>query len=503
MKPHKAPLLSLRGISKQFGSLKANDNVSLTLQRGEIHALLGENGAGKSTLVKILYGVQQPDSGEIAYEGRSRFFSSPREARAHGVNMVFQHFALFEGMSVLENIALGLDEKLDLSGLKRRLEVILGEYSLPLDPERHVHTLSVGERQRVEIVRCLLQNPKLLIMDEPTSVLTPQEVEGLFGILRQLKNNGCSILYISHKLHEIQALCDTATILRGGRVVATLDPSKVSASEMAEAMIGEPVKPLQKRTHALGEVRLQAKNLSLSFNDPFATDLSNINFEVRAGEILGIAGVAGNGQSELALALSGEISVEKSCLTLNNQEIGAIKPHIRRQNGLLTLPEERNGHAAVPSMSLAENTLLTARNREGLSHKGIINSNKMQAFAAQIIKIFGVKTQGTRTNIGALSGGNVQKFIIGREILQNPDVLVVSQPTWGVDAGAASHIRQQLITLAEKGAAIIVLSQDLDELFELCDALAVIAGGSLSEIKPISAWTTQSIGLAMAGAKHV
>jgi simple sugar transport system ATP-binding protein len=488
-------LLSLNNITKSFGAFKANDDVSLEVKRGEIHALLGENGAGKSTLVKILYGVQKADSGSMVFEGKAQFFKNPREARQNGVTMVYQHFSLFEGMSVLENIALGLDEKLDLAGLELRVNAILESYSLPLDPNRLVYTLSVGERQRIEIVRCLLQNPKLLIMDEPTSVLTPQEVEGLFKTLRQLKEKGCSILYISHKLHEIKALCDVATVLRGGKLVATLDPRVTTPAKMAEVMIGEAVKPLQKEKQNTGEVLLEVNDLSLNFDDPFATDLKQISLQAKAGEILGIAGVAGNGQSELALALSGEIVVETSSIKLGVKELGGLKPHQRREHGLLTLPEERNGHAAIPELTLEENTLLTARTSQ------LLNAATITAFTTNIIEKFDVKTRSTTSLIKSLSGGNIQKFLMGREILQAPKVLVVSQPTWGVDAGASQHIRQELIRLAENGSAVIVLSQDLDELYEISDQLAVMAGGRLSAAKPLSEWTTETIGLAMGG-KH-
>jgi simple sugar transport system ATP-binding protein len=489
------PLLTLDNISKSFAGFKANDDVSLTLERGEIHALLGENGAGKSTLVKILYGVQKADSGSCVFDGKTGFFKSPREARANGVTMVYQHFSLFEGMTVLENIALGLDETLDFHSLKLRVQAILERYALPLDPDRMVHSLSVGERQRIEIVRCLLQDPKLLIMDEPTSVLTPQEVQGLFDTLIGLKKKGCSILYISHKLHEIKQICDNVTILRAGKVVASQAVQVTSITQMAEIMIGEPLKGLKKNTHHQGETLLQCQNLGYHSDDAFTTNLDDICFEAKKGEILGIAGVAGNGQSELMLALSGEIKSQSHAILFNNKPIGELSPALRRASGLHTLPEERNGHAGVPELSLTQNALLT--NKTGQ----LIDWRSLKAFSRKVINLFDVRASAANPILKSLSGGNIQKFLVGREILQDPRVLVISQPTWGVDAGAASHIRQELIKLAENGAAVIILSQDLDELFELSDKLCVLANGKLSPVKALSDWTTQSIGFAMSGNK--
>jgi general nucleoside transport system ATP-binding protein len=492
-------LLEMRHITKRFGDFLANDDISIGLKKGEIHAILGENGAGKSTLMKILYGAQKADRGEMVFDGVSGFFPSPRIARKMGIAMVYQHFSLFEGMNVLENIALGLDEPLDFDALRQRVMAIEANYSLPLNLDRFVYTLSVGERQRIEIMRCLLQKPKLMIMDEPTSVLTPREVEGLFQLLFNLRNEGCSILYISHKLHEIKAICDSASVLRAGKLVASLDPKTTSTAKMAEIMIGAPVRPLEKAKPALGAIALEVDDLSLDFDDPFATDLHQVSFRVQRGEILGLAGVSGNGQSELALALSGEIAVEPDKIRLAGAAIGHLPPDQRRRKGLLTLPEERNGHAAIPEMSLAENTLLTARDRQNLHQNGVLNPATISAFTKAIIATFDVRTRGENAMIKSLSGGNIQKFIMGREILQNPDVLVVSQPTWGVDAGAASHIRQQIIALAASGKAVIVFSQDLDELFEISDQLAVLSGGRLSALKPVADWTTEEIGLAMAG----
>ncbi|HEY1610606.1 MAG TPA: ATP-binding cassette domain-containing protein, partial [Paraburkholderia sp.] len=299
------PRLELVGITKQYPAVRANDDVTLTVAPGEIHALLGENGAGKSTLMKIVYGAVRPDAGEIRWEGRPVEIASPAAARRLGIGMVFQHFSLFETLTVAENIALALDEPFDLKALGQRIREVSVQYGLDVDPQRHVHSLTVGERQRVEIVRCLLQNPRLLIMDEPTSVLTPQAVRKLFGTLRRLASEGCSILYISHKLDEIQALCDTATVLRAGQVVGNVTPRDESHASLARLMVGRDLPDYTRRAHAPGDVLLQVERLSMPNDDPFGTSLADVSFSVHAGEIVGIAGVSGNGQAELLAALSG------------------------------------------------------------------------------------------------------------------------------------------------------------------------------------------------------
>jgi simple sugar transport system ATP-binding protein len=495
------PRLELRGITKRFPGVLANDQVSFAVGQGEIHALLGENGAGKSTLVKIIYGVLHADEGAVLWQGEAVHIADPHAARARGIGMVFQHFSLFEAMTVLENIALGVDKVADMRALARQIVKVSHAYGLPLDPTREVHTLSVGERQRIEIVRCLLQNPKLLIMDEPTSVLTPQEVDRLFETLRQLAAEGCSILYISHKLREIKALCDGATILRGGKVVATCDPKAETAKSMAQLMIGAEVRPAARRDGAQrGEARLVVRNLDLPADGPFGTTLKDLSFEVHRGEIFGIAGVAGNGQNELFQALSGERLVGNADMVhLDDREVGRIGAGGRRGLGLCCVPEERNGHAAVPDMSLVDNALLSARQRKGLAASGFIRAGATRAFADEVIDGFDVKTPSALAAARSLSGGNLQKFVVGREVLQDPGILVVSQPTWGVDAGAAAAIHQAMLDLAAAGAAVLVISQDLDELLTLTDRLAVINIGVLSGTLVTAEASLDEIGLLMGG----
>ena len=498
------PRLALRNITKRFPAVVANSDVSFEIGQGQIHALLGENGAGKSTLVKIIYGVQQADEGEILWEGKSVRIGDPREARQLGIGMVFQHFSLFEAMTVKENIALGIDNERDMRALSRRIVEVSRSYGLPLDPEREVHSLSVGERQRIEIVRCLFQNPRLLIMDEPTSVLTPQEVNRLFETLRQLASEGCSILYISHKLEEIKVLCEHATIMRGGKVVGSCDPRRETARSMAQQMIGAELRTVERRTggnsSTTGEPRLEARNLNLERLTPFDTSLDDINFTVETGEILGVAGVAGNGQGELFSALSGERRLAHAgMIRLDGRPFGTSGPGARRRAGLCSVPEERNGHAAVPDMTLTENTLISARQRQKLAGSGFLRLGAARRFAADIIQRFDVRCSGPSAAARSLSGGNLQKYVVGREVLQNPGVLVVSQPTWGVDASAAAAIHQALVDLAAAGTAILVISQDLDELLTLTDRLVVINRGRLSQPMRTSDASLDEIGLLMGG----
>ncbi|MFC3613670.1 ABC transporter ATP-binding protein [Lutimaribacter marinistellae] len=494
------PLLQIEGLTKAYPGVVANDSVSFDIGEGEVHALLGENGAGKSTLVKMIYGLVKPDSGRMLLRGRPYAPPEPRAARADGVAMVFQHFSLFEALDVAENIALGMENPPAMRDLADDIRRVSETYGLPLDPYRRVGDLSAGERQRVEIVRCLLQDPKLLIMDEPTSVLTPQEVDILFETLRKLREEGTSILYISHKLEEIRALCDHATILRLGKNVGECDPRETSARDMAEMMVGSALKTPERAGRSFGEVALAVAGLSVRSPSEFGTALKNVHMTVRKGEILGIGGVAGNGQDELLAVLSGEILSDASAVNLHGRPVGRMGPGARRGLGLLTAPEERLGHAAAPDMSLTENALLTGAVREGLVSGGFLRWADTRAFAERIIKAFDVRTPGPDNAARSLSGGNLQKFVIGREVLQRPEVLVVNQPTWGVDAAAAAAIRQAILDLAADGAAIICISQDLDELMEISDSFAALNEGRLSTPRETAELSVDEIGLMMGGA---
>ena len=552
-----APLVEMRGITKAYPGVLANDGVDLALGRGRVHALLGENGAGKSTLVKILYGLLEPDAGELCWKGEAVRVESPAAARRLGIAMVFQHFSLFESMSVLENIALGMALDAD-AALATRVREVSARYGLPLDPERPVHTLSVGARQRIEICRCLLQAPELLIMDEPTSVLTPQEVDELFSTLRRLAAEGTAILYISHKLDEIRRLCDEATILRGGRRVASADPAAESAASLAALMMGgdaggpadllrrgEPVGSRASATvddgadngvsggapRADGESesggsgsgrastgvpradrsvpnrtpRLLVEGITLPAAERHASALHDISLAVHGGEIVGIAGVAGNGQDELVALLAGErrpaanVGAGGAAILLDGQDVAALDAGARRARGLCAVPEERLGHAAVPGMTLAENAFLTAHRRRPLLRGGLIAPGASRRFAAEIIERFDVRCDGPSSLASSLSGGNLQKFVVGREILQEPAVLIVSQPTWGVDAGAARTIHEALRALAARGSAVLVVSQDLDELMALSERIGALCAGRLSAFYATASVGVREVGLLMGG----
>jgi simple sugar transport system ATP-binding protein len=493
-------LLTAEGLTKAYPGVVANSDVSFAIAEGEVHALLGENGAGKSTLVKMIYGLVKPDAGAMTLRGAPFAPSKPSAARARGVAMVFQHFSLFEALNVAENVALGMEKPPRMGELAGRIRTVSRDYGLPLDPDRLVGDLSAGERQRVEIIRCLLQDPKLLIMDEPTSVLTPQEVDILFQTLRQLARKGTAILYISHKLEEIRSLCDTATILRRGKVVASCTPRQKSARELAELMVGKVLNAPARSEAPKGAVALEVANLSLRSPGAFGTALKGVSLAVRKGEILGIAGVAGNGQDELLLALSGELRSARDAVRIDGAGMGDRGPNARRRAGLVAAPEERLGHAAAPDMSLTENALLSGAVRQALVRRGFIDWRATRAFAEGIVRDYDVRTPGVGVAARALSGGNLQKFVVGRELSQDPGVVVVNQPTWGVDASAAAAIRQALIDRAAAGAAVVVISQDLDELIEIADRFAALNGGRLSASRPTRGLSVDEIGLMMGGA---
>ena len=494
------PLLSIQNLTKAYPGVVANNNVSFDIDEGQLHALLGENGAGKSTLVKMIYGLVKPDSGTMLLRGQPYAPPEPRAARADGIAMVFQHFSLFDALTVAENIALGMEDPPPMGELARHISEVSENYGLPLSPERTVGDLSAGERQRVELIRCLLQEPKLLIMDEPTSVLTPQEVDILFETLEKLRSEGTSILYISHKLDEIRRLCDHATILRLGENVGVCTPAETSAREMAEMMVGSSLKTPTRTSTEFGELALEVNGLSAASSMEFGTALKDIKMQVRKGEILGIGGVAGNGQDDLLLALAGEMTTEPDTIKLHGKPIGNLQPNARRELGILSAPEERLGHAAAPDMSLTENTLLTSYIRESLLEKGFIKWGATKAFAERVIAEFDVRTPGPENAARSLSGGNLQKFVIGREVLQKPDALIVNQPTWGVDAAAAASIRQAILDLAAEGCAVVWISQDLDELMEVSDSFAALNEGRLSEPRATAGLSVDEIGLMMGGA---
>ncbi len=476
------PLLELAGVTKAFQSVVANRDVSLSIRPGEIHAVLGENGAGKSTLMKMIYGVLTPDEGDMRWMGQPVALHSPAHARKLGIGMVFQHFSLFESLTVAENISLTVPES--LARLRARIAEIGARFSLPVNPDALVHALSVGERQRVEIIRCLLQEPRLIIMDEPTSVLPPSGIPALFATIRELAAQGCAVLFISHKLEEIRSLCHSATVMRAGEVVATVDPARASASELARLMIGREIPhPRRSAPHPGREPVLEVDGLTQPSDEAFGVTLEALRLKLYPGEILGIAGISGNGQKELAALLSGETTLDRhrrGLIRVAGTPCGDRDASQRRMLGLAFVPEDRNGRGSIPEMTLAENALLTAHAQGGMVRRGLIERGRMRAFAERCIAEMGVRCTGPGAEARSLSGGNLQKFIMGREIRLQPGVLIAAQPTWGVDVGAAAMIRQQLIDLRDTGVGILVISDELDELYEVSDRIHVLFRGHLS-----------------------
>ncbi len=494
-------LLSLRNITKQYPTVIANDRVNLDVMPSSIHAILGENGAGKSTLMKLAYGLVEPDAGEIYWQGKQVDLPNTAAARKLGIGMVFQHFSLFETLSVVENISLTM--RGNRQTLSKQIREIGERYKLDVNPEASVHSLSVGERQRVEIIRCLMQDLKLLILDEPTSVLPPQHINSLFDALRKLRDNHVAILYISHKLEEIRELCDTATILRAGQVTGTVNPNEKTAKELATLMVGHDVPSIQgqhpKKTSETPFLKLSS--LSVESHDPFGTSLSNINLDVHGGEIVGIAGVSGNGQQELSRIISGEVINKQllpNAINIMDQPAGHLNPAARRLLGFSFVPEERLGRGAVPPMPLSKNALLTAFEK-GMLNIGFLKNDTINKYTEKCIEEFDVRCAGPSATANSLSGGNLQKYIVGRELMLAPKLLFVAQPTWGVDIGAATAIRQRLLDLRESGVAILIVSEELEELFEITDRLHVINGGTLSPSLKTSELTPNDIGEYMIG----
>jgi len=500
-------LLEVRALTKKFGEFTANQTIDLILEAGKTHALLGENGAGKSTLVKMIYGALQPTSGAIVWQGKEIKIVNPAAARELGIGMVFQHFSLFEALTVAENISLALPPQLRTQGLEERIASLSEDYGLPLNPHALVADLSVGERQRIEIVRCLLQEPRLLIMDEPTAVLTPQEAEALFATLNRLTQEGCAVLYISHRLEEVKQLCHDATILRHGEVVAQVDPQAETAATLAQHMVGSSVHQVSRdHSQTAGDVLLELRKLNQAADTPFGVSLVDINMQVHSGEIVAIAGVAGNGQGELFASISGEnTNKDIDSVIIQGVASGQLGINGRRQLDTAFVPEERNGHGAVGDFSLTENILLS---RHAVTDGDVptqrgwagINKAELVRINSQVAQTYDVRSASEDAEAGSLSGGNLQKFVVGRELDRQPKVLVINQPTWGVDAGAAALIRQALIDLSRQGSAILVISQDLDEIFELADRIAVISRGQLSPAQAASDMTREEIGLLMSGA---
>ena len=491
--------LKISNVTKIYPGCVANDNVSLEFNSGKIYALLGENGAGKSTLVKILSGVIIPDEGKIYLNENNLKLNSPLDAKKNDIGMVFQHFNLFETLSVFENLIIDSDEQRE--SVREKIDAIMKKYNFSIDLDIPVLNLSAGQKQKVEIIRCLIRSPKVLIMDEPTSVLTEQETSELFLSLKKFSEEGILIIYITHKLKEVMQLCDEVAVMRRGKLVSVSEIKNENIESLANKMVGQNLKTIKKKKAKTSSDQLiKITNLNFTSEDPFETNLMDINFSVNRGECLGIAGISGNGQSELFQVLSGEIISEKNSIEFNNNYIGDLSPQERREYLMAFSPEDRLEQAAIPQMKIFENVALNNFKSSNFFNNGLINENKIKEHSKKIISDFNVNTDNIELKSQFLSGGNLQKLIIGRELITSPDLLICFNPTWGLDVGAINYIHETLIKINEQNKSIILISTDTDELLKLSDKISVIHKGKLSKIMNAEEVTSEKLGILMGGA---
>jgi general nucleoside transport system ATP-binding protein len=498
--------LEMRGVTKRFPGVLANDNVDFDVRAGEIHALLGENGAGKSTLMKILYGLYQPDAGEIYLDGERIEIHSPTDSISHGIGMIHQHFMLVDNMTVAENVALGLrssrEPRLDLDVVSERIRELVARYRLQVDPRAVISRLAVGQRQRVEIIKALYRGAALLVLDEPTAVLTPQEVEDISVIFRQMAADGHALVFISHKLDEILALTDRVTVLRDGRVVGTRLTSEVTKRVLANMMVGREVM-LERHRPPLqpGDVRLRLENVT-ALNEDGKPVLKNINVEVHSGEIVGVAGVSGNGQRPLARAIAGLRPISEGRIILDGEDVAGRNPAQMFNAGLGYIPEERMHDGVIKEFTVAENAILQDHGRPPFSNGFFLDFKAVADHAGKLIHAYNVKTPNQETPVKSLSGGNIQKLILARELAREPRFLIASQPTRGVDIGATEYIHAQLLRQRSAGLATLLISEDLDEIKALSDRIMVLFGGEIMGIVRNDDVTVEELGLMMAGERH-
>ncbi len=499
-----SPMLEMRGITKRFPGVLANDSIDLMVRSGEVHTLLGENGAGKSTLMKILFGLYQPDEGEILLNGLPVQIESPSFAIDHGIGMIHQHFMLVPPLTVAENVALGTRSTrrplTDLAVVSRRINEISEQFGLAIDPSVEVWKLAVGERQRVEIIKALYRDAKLLVLDEPTAVLTPQEVDEFFGILNEMRDSGHGLIFISHKLREVVAISDEITVLRNGRVTGHTTPAESDRHQLAELMVGREVLLAPSRPEVdVGAARISIRGLSVQ-GDRGNKAVDNVDLDVRAGEIVGVAGVSGNGQRELAEVIAGLRDAEPgSSVEINGTPVVGVGSRIARDAGLAYVPEERMRDGAIGEFSVSENLVLVDHGSEDFSRNGFLRFGTIRRHCQQLVDRFNVKTPGLDTPTSNLSGGNIQKLILARELASDPTALLAAQPTRGVDIGAAEYIHEQIIAQRGRGTASLVISEDLDELLGISDRIAVMFEGRVMGVVPIAEATREGIGLMMAG----
>ncbi|MCX0352031.1 ABC transporter ATP-binding protein [Clostridium perfringens] len=501
-------VVEMLNIRKEFPGIVANDNITLQLRKGEIHALLGENGAGKSTLMGILFGMNQPDKGVIKVRGKEVKITNPNVANDLGIGMVHQHFKLVENFTVTQNIVLGCEPKIffglgmDLNKAAKRIEELSKQYGLNVDPNAKIENISVGMQQRVEILKMLYRDADVLILDEPTAVLTPQEIDELIKIMKNLINEGKSIIIITHKLKEIKAAADRCTVIRRGRYIGTVDVKTTSEAEMAKMMVGREVSfKVNKKPAKPGDVVLDIKNLSVK-NNKKVLGLKDFSIDVRAGEIVGIAGVEGNGQSELIEAITGLRKSESGTINFKNKDITRESIRNRINSGIAHIPEDRHKRGLVLDYTIEENMVLEVYDKKPFSNKGLLNKKEIKKYAEKIIDEFDVRSgEGAESIARSLSGGNQQKAIIGREIELNPELLIAAQPTRGLDVGSIEYIHKRLVEQRDSGKAVLLVSLELDEILNVSDRIAIINNGELIGVVNADETNENEVGLMMAGIK--
>jgi general nucleoside transport system ATP-binding protein len=498
--------LEMRGVTKRFPGVLANDRVDFDVNTGEVHALLGENGAGKSTLMKILYGLYHPDEGQVLLNGKPVTISSPNDSINLGIGMIHQHFMLVQTLTVAENVALGLPSSrgpiTDLDRVSKRVIELADIYGLKIDPSAYIWQLSVGQQQRVEIIKALYRGAALLILDEPTAVLTPQEVDELFVIMHQMVKDGHALIFISHKLHEVVEISDRVSVLRDGRLIGTRPTSETTKQDLANWMVGREVGFAPNRGEVeRGEVRLKLEDVSCG-SDRGTPGLRSVSLDVHSGEILGVAGVSGNGQRELAESITGLRKVTGGRVSLEGQDVTNFAPGDLTERALSYIPEERMRDGMIKNFTVAENMILREHHKMPYSRLGFLNLGEISRHSAELIKKFQVKTPSQETLAKNLSGGNIQKVVIARELARQPRAIIAAQPTRGLDIGATEYVRQQLIEQRKEGTAILLISEDLDEILALSDRIAVIYEGQIMDIVPREQATPEKLGLLMAGVKE-
>ncbi|MEX2143721.1 MAG: ABC transporter ATP-binding protein [Anaerolineales bacterium] len=495
--------LEMKGISKRFPGVLANDRVYFDVHSGEVHALLGENGAGKSTLMKVLYGMYHPDEGQVLLNREPVTISSPTNAIDLGIGMIHQHFMLVPTLTVAENVALGVPSKrgplTDLVAVSKRIVELAGVYGLKIDPEAYIWQLSVGQQQRVEIIKALYRGAALLILDEPTAVLTPQEVEELFVIMRQMVTDGHALIFISHKLHEVVEISDRVTVLRDGRKIGTRPTAETTKRDLANWMVGrEIIFSPEHKSVVTGEVRVELKDACCG-SDRGTPGLRNVSLKVHSGEVLGIAGVSGNGQRELAEVITGLRDTSQGQILLEGQDVTGFPPDELTERMLSYIPEERMRDGMIKEFTVSENFILREHHKPPFSRNGFLNLGNISQNADKLINLFQVKTPSRETPAKSLSGGNIQKMVLARELARQPRAIIAAQPTRGLDIGATEYVRALLLEQRVAGAAILLISEDLDEILALSDRIAVLYEGQIMDILPRAEATVEKLGLLMAG----